>query len=116
MMVKKSGGKIFGAALTKTEQKALEMEINRQMAEIDRQNMMNIDAVILWELREQFGFGPKRLRQFHDSFVARYKDLIETYEMEDSDGPYICMQKLKDIGVDLEAWERELDDGERIDI
>lgn len=33
MVVKKANGRIFGASLTKTEQKALEMEIQRQYSE-----------------------------------------------------------------------------------
>lgn len=116
MQIKKSGGKIFGAVMSKAEQKAMEMEINRQMAEIDRQNMMEIDAIILWELHEQFGFGVKRLKTFHDNFVQRYKDLISRYEMDSEDGPWLCKEKLKEIGVDLESWAAELDETERIDI
>lgn len=111
MVVKKSGGKIFGAVLTKTEQKAMEMEISRQVAEFDRQNMLAIDAVVLWELHEEFGFGVDRLRRFYQGFNRRFHELIDHYEMGSEDGPYICIEKLKDIGVDLEAWDKENEEG-----
>lgn len=110
MIVKKAGGKIYGAILTSAEKKAMEMEISRQVAEFDRQNMLAIDAVILWELHEQFGFGADRLRRFFDGFGRRFNELIDHYEMGSEDGPYICLQKLKDLGVDLEEWMRETDE------
>lgn len=111
MLVKKAGGKIYGAVLTAAEKKAMEMEISRQVAAFDRQNMLAIDAVVLWELHEQFGFGVDRLRRFYEGFNRRFKDLIDHYEMEATDGPYICMEKLKELGVDLEAWDQENDEG-----
>lgn len=36
MQIKKAGGKIFGASLTAAEQKAMNMEIQRQLVEYDR--------------------------------------------------------------------------------
>ena len=107
MTVKKSGGKIFGADLTAAERKAMQLEIGREIAKFDQQNMLSIDAVILWELHVQFGFGPKKLRQFYDGFNARFRELIDHYEMGAEDGPYICIEKLREIGVDLEQWDKE---------
>ena len=108
MIVKKSCGKIFGVDLTATERKAMEMEIKRQMAEFDQKNLREIDAIILWELHEQFGFGPKRLKQFYQSFHERIKELINRYELEDSDAAWLCTQKLKDVeGIDLDEWAKE---------
>ena len=116
MQVKKAGGKIYGAVLTAAERKAMEMEIARQVAAFDRENMLNIDAVILWELHEQFGFGADRLRRFFDGFGKRFNDLTRHYEMESSDGPYICLEKLKEIGVDLEKWMEESDEEDVIEL
>ena len=50
MRVKKAGGKVFGAVLTATERKAMEMEINRQIAEADRRYADDIDAMVLYTL------------------------------------------------------------------
>lgn len=55
MQIKKAGGKIFGASLTAAEQKAMNMEIQRQLVEYDRKNELELDAIILWELHTQLG-------------------------------------------------------------
>ena len=116
MQVKKSGGKIFGAVLTTAEKKALEIEMRKQFAELDAENMVNLDSIILWVLHEQFGFGEKRLKTFFDAFIKHYRALIDYYELDDSDGPYICREKLKEIGVDLDAWENDVDEKGAIEL
>lgn len=106
MLIKKSGGKVFGAALTAAEKKAMDMEINRQIAEADRRYTDDIDAMVLYTLRVHLGFGAKRLRRFYEAFSAEHDRLIQHYEMPD-DFVWLCKEKLKEIGVDVEAWNRE---------
>ena len=106
MRVKKACGKVFGAEFTAAEKKAMSLEINRQIAESDRRHMNEIDALVLWQLKEQLGFGPKRLRRFYDSFAPALMKLIEHYEMPDAPA-WLCMEMLKQSGIDVEAWERE---------
>ena len=36
MQIKKAGGRVYGATLTSTEKKAMDMEIRRQLAEMDK--------------------------------------------------------------------------------
>lgn len=60
MKVKKAGKRVFGAVMSAAEKKAMDMEIQRQLAEYDRKH-------------------------------------IRTY-------------KLKEIGCDLEKWEKERGD------
>ena len=108
MIVKKSHGKIFGAHLTNAEKKALDIEIENEFAEYDRKNTNEIDAVILWILRSEFGFGRDRLRQFHDRFVPALEDLCKRYEMHDrEDEIWLCTHKLKEDGIDIEEWNKE---------
>lgn len=107
MQVKKSGKKIFGANLTADEKKAMDIEIKRQLAEFDRKHEIEIDALILWTLHNDFGFGEKRLKKFFDIFGESINELIKHYEFEDSEKIWICTKKLKDYGVDLEEWEEE---------
>lgn len=57
MQLKKAGGKVYGAVLTAAEKKAMDLEIQRELAEYDRKHIAEIDATILWVLHEQFGFG-----------------------------------------------------------
>ena len=106
MLIKKSGGRIFGAQLTAAEKKAMDIEIQKEIAEFNQKNETEIDAAILWVLHEQFGFGKKRLKRFYDHFIPAYRGLIERYEMLD-EGAWICTRLLKDIGVDMDALREE---------
>ena len=108
MVVKKSNGKIIGVHLTSAEKKAMDMEIRRQIAEYDRKNYREIDAVILWQLHVQLGFGVTRLKKFYNDFGPALCQLIDRYEMDSEEGPWLCTQKLKDeLGIDLDEWEKE---------
>lgn len=110
MKVKKAGKRVFGAVMSAAEKKAMDMEIQRQLAEYDRKHIREIDALVLWELREQFGFGNKRLKKFYDNFSRGIEALINRYEMEQGDDVWLCTYKLKEIGCDLEEWEKERGD------
>ncbi len=80
MQIKKAGGKVYGASFTAAERKAIDMAIQSQFAEYDRKHALEIDAMILWQLHEQLGFGVKRLKRFYDNFVPAMDELISRYE------------------------------------
>lgn len=111
MHVKKHGGRVYGADLTKEERKAMDIEIKKQLAEYDRKHAIEMDALVLWILHDKFGFGRKRLRRFYDEFAGIIKELIEWYAMDDTDAVWLCTQKLKDRGIDLEEWHKETNGG-----
>ena len=104
MRVKKYKGSVFGAVLNAAEKKAMNMEIQRQLVEYERKHTIELEAIVLWVLHEQLGFGEKRLRRFHDSFTPEVEALLKRSEMDDSDEAWLCTRKLKDIGVDIEKW------------
>ena len=106
MRIKRSGKNIFGMELTAAEKKALNLEIQRQLAEYDRKHTMEIDAIILWILHEHFGFGPKRLRRYYDEFGPAIRELVDRYECEDQDQIWLCTYKLKEYGIDLDKWKK----------
>ena len=108
MIVKKTGKRIFGAELNAQEKKALRIELDRQIAEFDRRNQINVEACILWALHELLGFGPKRLRRFYFGFVKYYSALLEYYDMDD-DNAFLALRALHAHGIDVEAWHREVD-------
>lgn len=108
MQVKKTRGKVYGAVMTAAEKKAMDMEIKRQLAEYDQKNLVEVDAMILWVLHDQFGFGAKRLKKYYDAFTAATKGLVKRYEMDADDDVWLCTQMLKRIGVDIEAWHKEM--------
>lgn len=107
MIPKKAKGKVYGAVLTAAERKAMDIEIRRQYAEYTRKHSLEIDSIILWLLHDRYGFGPERLKGFHDEFISAMDELAARYEMEDSDNAWLCTQKLKEYGIDIEQWEKE---------
>jgi len=93
--------------MTAAEKKAMDLEIQRQLAEYDRKHALELDAIILWELHQQLGLGEKRLRKFYNSFAGEIDALIKRYGMNEEDKVWLCTKKLKDYGVDIEQWDRE---------
>lgn len=108
MLVKKAGGKVIGGQLTVAEKKAMDLEIQKQLAEYDRKHLMEIDAVVLWQMHVQLGFGKKRLERFYSHFTQEFSALIKRYDMEDDDGIWLCTHQLKKIGVDMEKLVKSL--------
>lgn len=109
MIIKKSGGVILGAELSNAEKKAMRIEIQKQIAEHTRKHALEIDAMFLWYMMEEFKFGPARLKKIFTEFSPRLYDLCARYEMFDKgDDVWLCTQKLKEHGVDLEEWIREV--------
>lgn len=107
MIVKKTGGRIYGAELTSAERKAMNMEIQRQLAEYTKKHQREIDAMILWELHLQFGWGETRLHRLYNALGAGVDALVKRYEMEEGDDVWLCTQMLKQRGIDLDKWDRE---------
>jgi hypothetical protein len=108
MRVKKFNGKPYGVELTTQERKALNLEINRQIAKRDEQYAEDIDALILYVLMARYGWKKKRLRKFWNAFVEEHKALREFYQMnEDGDAEWLSHRMLKDIGVDIHQWYEE---------
>ena len=109
MRVKKTGGKVYGATLTDAEKKAINMEIRRQLAEMVKNNMEEVDATVLYVLMTEFGFGKKRLRRFHGTFDEQITALVNRYEMDSDDDVWLCTEMLKRRGIDINQWNKELE-------
>ena len=99
MVIKKSNGKIYGAVLTANERKALNMEIQRQLAH----KLDEVDATVLWVLHEEFGFGEKRLQRFYSRFFQEMNKLVSSSENPDMKA--VCSEKLLKYGIDISDWE-----------
>ncbi len=102
MHVKKAGGRVYGADLTAAERRGMNLEIERQLAEHTRKHAVELEAMVLWVLHEQFGFGISRMQQFSENFEPLMVELITRYDMPDTDRAWLCTQKLKEYGVDLD--------------
>lgn len=107
MFFKKAAGKIFGVTFNKAEEKAVNKALGELIVEMDRQMELDRDSSILWMLHEQFGFGRKKLFRAWKLMYADSKKLQARYEMGPDDGGWLCRQKLKEYGVDLERWYKD---------
>ena len=107
MNFKKYNGKIYGVELSRKEQQAMDAEINRQLVEADRKYTNNLDAMILYFLYKHLGFKKKRLRRAWEQFSLIHDELIKYYEMPPEDNAWLADVKLKEIGVDVAAWNAE---------
>lgn len=106
MVVNKCLGKVIGGTLTNAEQKALEIEMRRQIHEQERQYCNDMDALLLYVVHTHFHKGKKGLRNFYDDYYKELTKLTEYYEMPKEE-VYLARLKLQEIGVDVEAWNRE---------
>ena len=89
--------------MTNRELRAMRNEINRQTAHNVRKLCKNIQALMLWELREQEGWGRTKILRFQKRFVPSIRMLEEYYLSESADETdFICAYKLKhELGIDL---------------
>ena len=109
MRIKKSGGKIFGGELTAAERKALDIIVQKEVAEMNRKNANEIDAIILWIFHEEFGYGHVRLRRFYKRFVKAVRALNKRYELNYDERVWYCTNQLKEYGIDIQELSAEVD-------
>lgn len=89
--------------LTNKERKALERAINIQMEQNVKNLSLNLQALVLWNLHQQCGFGKKRLLEFQKAFLPMIEELQQFYLVEDADETeFVCLYKLKnEVGIDV---------------
>jgi hypothetical protein len=90
--------------MTNKERKAMNEEIQAQLAEARVRDSDEYDAAILWALHLCFGFGKKRLRRFYDFFRKLYLS-NKRWQFGRNE-----VELLKGIGVDIEERNRESND------
>lgn len=84
--------------------KAINNEINRQTGENVRNLSINLQALMLWSLRKQLGWGKKRLLRFQKNFLPLIQELQDYYQLENArETEFVCLHKLKnEVGIDVE--------------
>lgn len=95
--------------LTRQERTALEREVDRQLVRNLENLMVDIMALMLWQLHNQLGFGKERLLKFHTGFREGLKELNAHYQMGKEDRIFLCKHELKQIGVDLDNLPNAID-------
>ncbi len=90
--------------MTNKERKAFEREVNRQTGENVKRLSVNLQALVLWSLRQQLGWGKKRLLRFQKNFLPLIEQLQSYYQAEDAgETEFICLYRLKhDVGINAE--------------
>ena len=108
MFFKKLKGIIYGVQFSAAEQRALDKEIDRQIAERDEKYAPDLDAFILYVLMVKRGWKKKRLHDFWKDFIVVHKELRDFYQMDKAgDAEWFCHRELKKIGVDVRQWYKE---------
>ena len=82
-------------------------EINKQILAKDKEYQLDIDTMVLWTLHQCYGWGSARLKKFYVAMMKEHLRMREFYELDDL---YPERFKLKEKGVDIEAWYDELFD------
>lgn len=93
---------------TKVEQEAMNKEIEDQLLDFVAKNLLEIEALMMVQLREQLGFGKKRLKRFYTGFSPSIYDFM-VRKIKDGGENESCVKRLEDYGCPLEDWavERE---------
>ena len=93
---------------SKAEKKAVDEELCRHFAEATEKHYTEIDAMVLYYVRQRTGWGKKKLKDFYKDFVSSMEELQKRYEMSSTpDTVWLCTQMLKREGIDIEAWYKE---------
>lgn len=116
MEFKRSGKYIYDVKLNAKEEKAFDMFSRRRLAEHTRQHELEIEAIVIRQLRRLTGWGETRLKRFYDDFAPEMMSLVDRYEMEEVDAPWLCTKELKEEGFDIEAWHRERYPNEKYEV
>lgn len=85
--------------------KALKRELNRQILDFDKKYIISVNALVMWTLHEEFGFGRKRIRRFWERVVTLNRELRNRYRFDQAgEEDWLYKKLLLDIGVDVEGW------------
>ncbi len=89
--------------LSNREMQALNGSIRAQIGEQISKLKSNIEALVLWQIHEQYGSGAKKLEAFLEGFQPALQELMNFYGVESTeDVELACIYNLKSIGFDTE--------------
>lgn len=112
----RSGSTIFRVRLNAKEQKAFDMEARRILSEHTRKHELEIEAMIMRQVKRKTKWGKTKLKDFYVDFIPEIMDLVKRYEMDEVDMPWMCTHELKAEGIDIEEWHRECYPNEKYEV
>lgn len=84
-------------------------EIHKSILEREKVLAMDLDTCAIWTLYNKYGWGKQRLKKFYNELFEEHLNMRKFYDIDDL---YPERLKLKEKGIDIEAWYDELFDGE----
>jgi hypothetical protein len=109
----KHGSRIYDVRLNAKEREAADKAIGKMIADANRKNAANFDALVLYVLMEHYGWKKDRLKKFWMAFCKEHKALCDRYELYGvHDNTWLAEKKLAEAGVDIAAWYREMEEEE----
>ena len=70
---------IIPRKMTNAEMKALDDSIREQIGQNIGKLKGNIEAIVLWQIHEQYGYGAKKLEAFLEGFQPALQELMNFY-------------------------------------
>ena len=92
--------------LPEAERKRQADAATKELCEYVLNNMAkDLDAMVIYALANEFGFGKHRCRRAYDAVFEAKKELKERWLGNDKDVVDDAKRELKKIGVDIELWD-----------
>lgn len=89
--------------LSNREMQALDGSIREQIGQQIAKLKGNIEAIVLWQIHEQYGKGAKSLEGFLEAFQPALQELMNFYGVESAEETEMaCVYNLKSIGFDTD--------------
>jgi hypothetical protein len=100
-------------SMSKEERKVMSVEIRKRCVEICKQFELDYDTMAIYILHFYYGFGEKRIKEYHKHLVRERAELKEWYGsdkgQDETDIHFFAMrEKLKAKGIDVEAISKEV--------
>lgn len=94
---------IIPRKLSNREMAALDGSIREQIGQNIVKLKSNIEAIVLWQIHEQYGAGAKKLEAFLEGFQPALQELMDFYGVDNTeDVELACVYNLKSIGFDTD--------------
>ena len=101
--------KIYKNQPNANQRKTLRQECVKEFEKLLEEYNRQVALQMLYVLRFEFGFGQERLRRFSDKLAEMQITTIDRYEATDGDVPSICEIKLRDSGINVEEFLKEVE-------
>lgn len=100
-------------SMTKEEKKARDASIRSACLEICEKFELDYDTMAIYILHTFYGFGEKRIREYHRTLIKEREDMKRFYSadvgQDEADIHFFAMrEKLKAKGIDVEKIRNEL--------